>query len=66
MKVGLYTVSPVEMVESFDGPWGDWEVEIEAPDGTLSKGYMQGDGHLFAEETLKDENGNEFDSSKVQ
>jgi len=58
MTIGKYKVYPFEKVETIDGVWGDWKCEIEDTAGNLSIGYIEGDGGLFEESTLKDENGN--------
>lgn len=34
-----------------DGPWWLWEAERELHDGTIERGFIEGDGHLCAPET---------------
>lgn len=57
MKIGRYRVSPYEKVHTIDGVWGDWACEIEDEDGNIQEGYIEGDGGLFEESTLKDKDG---------
>jgi hypothetical protein len=33
--------------------WCVYECEVEMPDGSIRKGYVQSDGHLIAEDTLE-------------
>lgn len=61
MRIGPYTVHPTgEIIErSLDGDrWHVYAVEIESPDGTTQLGTLEGDGSLWAPETLTDEAGN--------
>lgn len=53
----IVDIHPFKMVEQIDGVWGDWQCEVEKPDGTIFVAYLEGDGHLYHWETLKDEDG---------
>ena len=46
-------------VDTIKGVWGMYECTYQLP-GTMDwhDGYIQGDGHIWAEETLEDEDGN--------
>ncbi len=62
MKRQLHTgeviyIYPFRMATQIDGVWGDWECEIFNDNKGTSKCYLEGDGHLFHWETLKDEDG---------
>lgn len=48
-----YTISPYSFEESLCGRWGVYKTQIEDSAGNLLEGYIQGDGHLWAEETLE-------------
>lgn len=56
----------IEMIEKIDDlgdgcGWGVWACNVEMPDGTvLEDCEIQGDGHGFARETLRDETGKEL------
>jgi len=58
MKIGKYRVGLVKRTEPIKGCWSYWEVELEDPEGNLTRGEIQSDGHEVAKETLVDENGN--------
>lgn len=36
-----------------DSGWSMWECEVEMDDGTIRRGFVQGDEHSMAEETLE-------------
>jgi hypothetical protein len=36
-----------------DSGWSMWECDVEMSDGTIRKGFVQGDEHSTAEETLE-------------
>ena len=58
MKIGSLTVSVGEKIDTIDGVWAEYECGYWGPDEVEHEGFIQGDGHLFAPETLVDENGN--------
>lgn len=58
LKTGeIVDIHPWRMADRTDGIWGSWECEVEKADGSLVTYYLEGDGHLFHWETLKDEDG---------
>jgi hypothetical protein len=44
-------------IENIDGPWGVYGCTIWLTNGQAIDGQIEGDGHMFAEETLADEGG---------
>lgn len=61
MKIGLLRVHPYEVIDAIDDcNWSEWACEVEMPDGKIVEGCIQGDGHCFEEDTLRDENGDRF------
>lgn len=45
-------------IHHLDGQWWEHECTFIKPDSEeIFQGFIQGDGHLFAPETLKDEGG---------
>jgi hypothetical protein len=46
-------VMPIDKIEHLDGPWWLWSCEIEMPDGSIRTGSIEGDGHMWADETLE-------------
>lgn len=43
----------LEKIDHLDGPWWEWKCEIEYDDGTIKQGSIEGDGVLYAIETLE-------------
>lgn len=50
---------PGQFVSALKGNWALFECEYILPGQTeLHQGFIQGDGHMWAEESLEDEDGN--------
>lgn len=45
-------ILPTTKIDHLHGPWWLWECDIEMEDGSIRHGSIQGDGHMFATETL--------------
>ncbi len=60
-------IHKIELTEDLgDGDkWGVWKCEVECADGSIREGYVQGDEHSTAEETLEDEYGEPFKDTSM-
>lgn len=46
-------ISRISKEEHLDGAWWLWRCEVEMPNGEIKYGYVQGDNHSLAPETLE-------------
>lgn len=47
-----YDVSPTERIDHLDGPWWLWACDV-SDGGEEMSGSIEGDGHIWAAETLE-------------
>lgn len=54
-----YDIDEKEVLERHDCNWCEWLADITLPDGRfIENGTIEGDGHMWSYESIKDENGN--------